>query len=1038
MLNIKSLKSIFQKIKTFEENFSKKNGHKPTLNDFSKHLRISKEKMEVMLRLVDAPLSLAKPAYENEYYLGEGVDLFPRTLLCLLQRKELDDILAVLSDIEPKFLRLYLGIEQGGKSLEEIGNLLNIPYEKVVLLRTHSVRKLLKYQRDEKIQLEINIRKHEADGENVLIIASRNGLTEAVINLLNAGANIEVSDAKGWTPLMVASYNGHIDIVEELLKRGASVNATNPKGWNSLILASRNGHVKIVQELIKAGADVNAKNEEGETALMHACESGHVETVRELIKAGASINYTDTIEGATSLMIASQNGHTEIVRELVKMGANVNIVDTNGLSALTLAKNNGHMEIIKLLEQTGANPLNSVTSQEKASAEEKKSKLNKDTSKKFTEALISAVISNDVKKTKELLESGADVNAKDPENGNTPLIEASTLNYTELVQYLTTVQGVDLNATNNKGNTALHEIVWTDLYYDTLKILVSAGADVNARNKKDETVLMHAIKPVNAKGDNRQIIDLLTSSGIDLETKNPNNQTALDIAIQKESSYCVEKIVLAGALLNPSLATAALKVVGGWASEEFISKVINAGADVNVRLWHKGTALMDARNPNIVRMLISAGADVNARNDKEETPLIHVCKNTGTKVEVVQELIAGGADVDAQSIDGNTALINAVSLNMVKIIKALLLAKADVNIQNKKGKTAVVYACTKEIADLISGGVKDNTAEIPAQTNRHSDVKGDKTSGRNKLEEIEKLINASFWGRTEEVQALIKSGVDVNGKDEDGWTALMRACTKNRVEIVKILLEKGADVNARNNDGATALQCTSTGRVETLEILLQAGADVNAKNDEGETALMSASSCGYINIVQALLKAGADVNAKNSKGETALMGASLCGQATTAQDLLQAGADVNAKDQDNGTALTRACWSGNVKIVRMLIQAGADISGNVGETALEFAIENDYPEVVKVLQQAKADLNAKNNRDKSQPLSSTPGYSKTTQKESTQDQTKTVLVNVIVGLVLATVFIFFAWLGIQLAILLFPVTVIIIVISVFAVVFRNK
>ena len=46
---------------------------------------------------------------------------------------------------------------------------------------------------------------------------------------------------------------------------------------------------------------------------------------------------------------------------------------------------------------------------------------------------------------------------------------------------------------------------------------------------------------------------------------------------------------------------------------------------------------------------------------------------------------------------------------------------------------------------------------------------------------------------------------DVEARDADGWTALMRAAKNGDADVVLALLERGADVFARNDAGHTAM-----------------------------------------------------------------------------------------------------------------------------------------------------------------------------------------------------------------------------------------
>ena len=77
-------------------------------------------------------------------------------------------------------------------------------------------------------------------------------------------------------------------------------------------------------------------------------------------------------------------------------------------------------------------------------------------------------------------------------------------------------------------------------------------------------------------------------------------------------------------------------------------------------------------------------------------------------------------------------------------------------------------------------------------------------------------------GNIEAVKQHLAAGTDVNAKDEDGWTPLHSAATK---EITELLIAKGADVNAKADGGGTPLQQAAIyGRKEIADLLRKHGA----------------------------------------------------------------------------------------------------------------------------------------------------------------------------------------------------------------------
>lgn len=124
------------------------------------------------------------------------------------------------------------------------------------------------------------------------------------------------------------------------------------------------------------------------------------------------------------------------------------------------------------------------------------------------------------------------------------------------------------------------------------------------------------------------------------------------------------------------------------------------------------------------------------------------------------------------------------------------------------------------------------------------------------------------------LNALIRSGVNVNVKDHGGKNPLHNAACHNSVECMEVLIEAGLDIEEKTYDGKTPLhysvECRS---LECLYLLLKAGADINAKTIYGNTPLhrvvqiLSAPTLPFIKI---LLEYGADPTIKNNVGKTFL------------------------------------------------------------------------------------------------------------------------------------------------------------------------
>ena len=182
------------------------------------------------------------------------------------------------------------------------------------------------------------------------------------------------------------------------------------------------------------------------------------------------------------------------------------------------------------------------------------------------------------------------------------------------------------------------------------------------------------------------------------------------------------------------------------------------------------------------------------------------------------------------------------------------------------------------------------------------------------------LISAAAIGHRDVVDALLRGEVDVNIKDNAGYTAYFHAVEARYDDVSDTLIARPEiDLNARGKNGVTPLMVYAwRNRQNAVRRLLTRGAKVALTDDDGDTALHGAAEVGNVEMVKMLLAKGADVNAKNKVGGTPLMWAAVYGNEEVATELLKQGADASMKDEDGVTALQWAIKNNRTEVVKVL------------------------------------------------------------------------------------------------------------------------
>ncbi len=390
----------------------------------------------------------------------------------------------------------------------------------------------------------------------------------------------------------------------------------------ALFEAVKKADIEQARHLIAEGADVDAKwgdiNSEEKTAdntpLCYAVDSNDINLVKLFVEAGADVDAGNW----RPLCWSVSKNNTVIADYLIDHGANVNAYPADdgwGPLQHTVHVSNS-VEMARLLIAKGAD-INSGS----------------------YPALNSAINQERRDLCQFLIQRGADANAKD-KWGHTSLYYAIRKDNLDLMNILIANGAkVDIKHLGEAtGETALHYAATTGKT-EAVKLLLKAGANINAKDDRGRNVLHRAVQSADG-----EIVALLVGKGAEIDAKDDESGfTALHHAARLGNTN---------------------------AAEVLIAK----GADINAKDKQGHTPLYVAVNHDyqVAELLVNKGADSGIRTESGQT-LLQVAQQRKQAESTVPDMVFDGdpnslfglkiacADVDGDGYDD--ILIGALRYN---------------------------------------------------------------------------------------------------------------------------------------------------------------------------------------------------------------------------------------------------------------------------------------------------------------------------------------------------------------------------------------
>lgn len=848
----------------------------------------------------------------------------------------------------------------------------------------------------------------ERDDENVLFFAANKGhinIIEALISQFNKFRHIHFSkylnikDDFGFTALTYVLHNDHINIAQALIpyiERSCMIELlyksiqTDRRKITNLLLsellrmnedidfvikdkvnrtpldwAATNGNVKLIKYIIfyiakkEPQCTINALID---SAFIYAVGNGQLEAMDALYANYTEnrLNATDNY-GHTAMILAAKNGNNGALKFLLTYFLdNVDDQDKNRMTPLMHAAGQGHYSIVKMLLSKKANSA-LLDGNENTTLMHAILSGNLD----VFDSVLNAI--NDKEMMSELI-LGSNLDY------STPIIMAAEYGYSDIIEKILSHLREDkirlraLQAQDDRGRNALMMAALKG-HLPVVKILISQKASLNQLDNQNQPALHYAIL-----GGNLGVIDRLLPFYLDenkIDHANDFGQTALILASMQGLNSIVETLLVYQA--DPDLRdvngfTALMLAIQNHHEETAHCLIEKLDLDLidNQENNNSDTLLTLAAQVgmvSVVQLLLSKGADIHLRTINSQSALYFAILNND--VELIDVLIPFHEPTIFNTYDylGLTPFLYAASVGSVASLNCLVVHAQNSGIvpnllaRDNEGLNTLMLACKGAHIEMIKALIPYFN---PAQL-----VETDSNMGKTVL-----MLACQFDSDFILKVLLPHFGLnELNFEDQDGMTALMRACKEKRITACNALIARYVEIDPlslihQNSQGKTTLSYATESEDVSMVKTLYPYYDIKMMNMENKLllcSLMEASiivgNLAMVKFLTPYLERDDLLNSKTHSNKSFIMLACRFFSVEVLEFLIDQKIDLNHRDRDGNTALLISAVNNHPKAISILIPVLKDADLNAinvkGLSVLTYLIVFNNFELLDMLLSAK-------------------------------------------------------------------------------------